>query len=95
MELMFTKLFQWLNKICNSYKIRKMRILLILILSLIQLPCVIEGWISYFLNCIVKLISDIIFLLAIISIRRWPLDMLCGALWAGCECLKQKLFHEI
>lgn len=23
MELMFTKLFQWLNKICNSYKIRK------------------------------------------------------------------------
>lgn len=71
-----------------------MRMLLILILSLIQLPCVIEGWISYFLNCIVKLTSDIIFLLAIISFVWWPLDMLCGALWAGCECLKQKLFSR-
>lgn len=71
-----------------------MRMLLILILSLIQLPCVIEGWISYFLNCIVKLISDIIFLLAIISFVWWPLDMLCGVLWAGCECLKQKLFSR-
>lgn len=71
-----------------------MRILLILILSLIQFPCVIEGWISYFLNCIIKLIYSIIFLLAMISFIWWPLDMLCGTLWAGCECLKQKVFSR-
>lgn len=68
-----------------------MRITLISILCLIQLLCVIEGWISYFLNCIVKALSDIIFLLGIISLIWWPLDMLCGLLWAGCEYLKQKL----
>lgn len=69
--------------------------LLILILSLIQLPCVIEGWISYFLNCIVKLISDIIFLLAIISFVWWPLDMLCGALWADVNALSKTFSRNI
>lgn len=71
-----------------------MKIVLILILNLIQLPCIIEGWISYFLNCIVKMLSNIIFLLAVVSFIWWPLDMLCGLLWAGCECLKQKILSR-
>lgn len=68
-----------------------MKIIIVLLLSIIQLPCVVEGWISYFLNCIVKMLSNIIFLLAIVSFVWWPLDMLCGVCWASCECLKSKL----
>jgi len=64
--------------------------IIILLLSIIQFPCVIEGWISYFLNCIIKMLSSIIFLFAIVSFVWWPLDMLCGILWVGCECVKQK-----
>lgn len=76
----------------NVFKVQKcnMKTIIILILSLIQLPCVVEGWISYFLNCIIKMLSSIIFLFAIVSFVWWPLDMLCGILWAGCECIKQR-----
>lgn len=64
--------------------------IIILLLSIIQLPCVIEGWISYLLHCIVKRLSNILFLFAIISFVWWPLDMLCGIIWAGCEYLKAR-----
>lgn len=68
-----------------------MKLILVIILFLIQLPFVIEGWISNFLNLIVKMLSSIIFPLAIISLIWWPLDMLCSICWAGCECLKHKI----
>lgn len=71
-----------------------MRTIILLFLSIIQLPCVIEGWISYFLNCIVKILSNMIFLLAIVSFVWWPLDMLCAVLWAGCEYIKHKILSR-
>ena len=52
-----------------------MKTIIILLLSIIQLPCIIEGWISYFLNCIVKMLSSIMFFTAIVSLIWWPLDM--------------------
>lgn len=68
-----------------------MKTILVLLLSIVQVPCIIEGWISYFLNCIVKMLANIIFLLAIISFIWWPLDMLSGICWSCCEYLKLKL----
>lgn len=68
-----------------------MKIILVLLLSVIQIPFIIEGWISYFLNCIVKMLSNIIFLLAIVSFVWWPLDMLSGICWSCCEYVKLKL----
>ena len=55
-----------------------MKIILILFLFIIQIPCVIEGWLSHILNCIVKMLAKIVFLLAIVSFIWWPLDVLCG-----------------
>lgn len=71
-----------------------MKTIIVLLLSIIQIPCFIEGWISYFLNSIVKLLSSLIFFLAIISFVWWPLDMLCGSLWAGCEYIKRNLLGD-
>ncbi len=68
-----------------------MKFVPILFLSIIQLVCYVEGWISFFLNCIVKFLSRILFLFSIISFVWWPLDMLCGFLWAGCEYAKQRI----
>lgn len=68
-----------------------MKTILVLLLSIIQIPCIIEGWISYFLNCIVKMLASIIFLLAIVSFIWWPLDLLSGICWSGCEYAKLKL----
>ena len=65
-----------------------------IILSLIQFVCVIEGWISYFLNRILKAISSILFIVAILSFAWWPLDMLCGAIWSGCDYLKHKIWNK-
>lgn len=62
-----------------------------ILLPIIQIPCAIEGWLSYILNCIVKMLAKIVFLLAIVSFVWWPVDMLCGICWAGCEWLKWKL----
>ena len=39
-----------------------MKFVPILFLSIIQLVCYVEGWISFFLNCIVKFLSRILFL---------------------------------
>lgn len=42
------------------------------------------------------MLSNIIFLFAIVSLVWWPLDILCGTLWAVCEYLKQRcLSHNI
>ena len=64
-----------------------MRTILIILFSIIQIPCVLEGWLSYILNCLIKMLSRIIFLLAIVSFIWWPLDMF----WASCESIKLKL----
>lgn len=68
--------------------------LLVLPLNLIQVICVIEGWLSYFLHYIFKQISKVIFILAIVTFVWWPLDLLCGVLWAGCECLRRRLASQ-
>ena len=68
-----------------------MRTILIILFSIIQIPCVLEGWLSYILNCLIKMLSRIIFLLAIVSFIWGPLDMFCGICWASCESIKLKL----
>lgn len=68
-----------------------MKATLALLLSIIQILCIIEGWISYFLHCIVKMLASIIFPLAIICFIWWPLDMLSGICWSCCEYTKFKL----
>lgn len=68
-----------------------MKLVLIIFLSIIQVPFVVEGWISYIFNCIIKMLSRIVFLFIVISFIWWPLDMLCGICWASCEYLKLKL----
>lgn len=68
-----------------------MNTLLIIILSIIQLPFLLEGWISFFLNSIIKALSKILFIIAIISFVWWPIDMLSGICWTVCECAKFKL----
>ena len=65
-----------------------------IVLSLIQLVCVIEGWISYFLNFILKGISSILFFVAFISLIWWPLDMLCGLIWSSCDYLKHLIWNK-
>lgn len=84
------------DKIINGpFNIIKLfRYIFSLILSLIQLVCVIEGWISYFLNLILKGISSILFILAILSFVWWPLDMLCGLIWSGCDYLKHRIWNK-
>lgn len=64
------------------------------VLSLLQLICVIEGWISYFLNFILKGISSILFFVAFISLIWWPLDMLCGLIWSSCDYLKHLIWNK-
>lgn len=68
-----------------------MRTILIILLSIIQIPCILEGWLSYVLNYLIKMLARIIFLLAIVSFIWWPLDMFCGICWASCEYIKLKL----
>ncbi|MBQ4520081.1 MAG: hypothetical protein II999_05680 [Bacteroidaceae bacterium] len=64
------------------------------IFTIIQFVCVIEGWISYFLNLILKSISSILFFLSIISFVWWPLDMLCAFIWMGCDYIKHKIWDK-
>ena len=65
-----------------------------LCLSIIQLPFVIEGWISYLLNCIVKAISRIFFPIVLISFIWWPIDLICGLCWMGCDWLKHIIWNK-
>ncbi len=65
-----------------------------LCLSIIQLPFVIEGWISYFLHCIVKTISTIFFPIVLITFIWWPIDLLCGFCWMVCDWLKHIIWDK-
>lgn len=71
-----------------------MRKLMIIVLWIIQLPCVIEGWLSSIMNNIVSGFGACCFPLAFISLVWWPLDMLCALLWAACEWLKNRLLEQ-
>lgn len=70
------------------------RILLTICLSIVQLPFLIEGWISYFLHCILKFLSAIFFPIALVSFIWWPLDMLCGGCWMACDMLKHMIWNK-
>ena len=65
-----------------------------IVLSILQIPFVIEGWISFFLNCIIKILAAIFFPIALISFIWWPLDMLCGFCWMLCDWIKRKLWDK-
>ena len=43
------------------------RMLLTVSLSILQIPFILEGWISYFLNSIIKFLSAIFFPIALVS----------------------------
>lgn len=71
--------------------------ILISILSFLQLPFLIEGWLSFSLNLLIKLLLqfnsffNIILLFGVISFIWWPLDMLSAVCWGACEYAKAKL----
>lgn len=73
---------------------KTIRMALTICLSIIQIPFIIEGWGSYILNSILKFLSTIFFLLALISFIWWPLDMLCGICWMCCDWLKHKIWNR-
>ncbi len=74
-----------------------MKIILISILSFFQFPFLIEGWLSFSLNLLIRLLLqynfffNIILLGGIVSFIWWPLDMLSAVCWATCEYAKVKL----
>ncbi|CAK7035740.1 MAG: hypothetical protein PARBB_01883 [Parabacteroides distasonis] len=78
-----------------------MKTTLIIILTLVQFPFIVEGWISFLLNLLIKFLLqhdflfffNFLFLGGLISFVWWPLDMLSGACWALCECIKAKLVN--
>lgn len=70
------------------------RTILSICLTVIQLSFVMEGWISYFLNGIIKFLSAIFSPIAFISFIWWPLDMLCGICWICCDWLKHKIWNK-
>lgn len=71
--------------------------ILIAILSLCQFPFLIEGWLSFSLNLLIKLllqyspIFNIILFFGVVSYIWLPLDMLSAGCWAACEYVKAKL----
>lgn len=70
------------------------RIILCFILSVIQLPFIVEGWISFFLNYILKVVSSIFFPFAILSFVWLPIDFICGVSWSCCDYLKYKIWNR-
>ena len=65
-----------------------------IILSDIQLPCVLEGWISYVLNSIVKAIASGCLIFGIVSLVWWPIDMISMLLWSSCDYLKFMIWKK-
>lgn len=78
-----------------------MKTTLIIILTLVQFLFVIEGWISFLLNLLIKFLLqhdflfffNFLFLGGLISLVWWPLDLLSAACWALCECIKAALVN--
>ena len=63
-------------------------------LSILQIPFVLEGWISYILNCVIKFLAKIFFPIAFVSFIWWPLDMLCSFSWMLCDWLKHVIWDK-
>lgn len=74
----------------NLFKV--IRIITTLILSVIQIPFLLEGWISYLLNLVVKFLSNIIFVISLVSFVWWPIDMLSLLGWVMCDYIKYKIW---
>lgn len=71
-----------------------LRNLVTFLLSVIQLPCVIEGWISYFLNSIIKAIASCCLVLGLVSLLWWPIDMIFMLIWSSCDYLKYAIWKK-
>ena len=71
------------------------KIIATLILSIIQIPFLIEGWISYLLNLVVKFLSKIIFIISLVSFVWWPIDMLSLLGWIICDYVKYKIWGKV
>lgn len=85
---------KYMDEIEPSIFFKIIRMILTIVLSIIQIVFVIEGWISYILNSIIKLLSVIFFPIALISFLWWPLDMLCGICWMTCDWLKRIMWDK-
>lgn len=69
-------------------------ILVTFLLSIIQEPCVIEGWISYFLNGIIKAVASCCLVLGLVSLLWWPIDIISMLLWSSCDYLKYVIWKK-
>lgn len=76
----------------NEFK--GIKIILSLLLNIIQVPFIIEGWISCFLLLIIKLLSRVLFIISLISFVWWPIDMLSLLGWMFCDYLKFKIWGK-
>jgi|ADurb_Cas_03_Slu_FD_contig_21_2713014_length_1052_multi_5_in_0_out_0_2 hypothetical protein len=70
------------------------RRILTLVLNIIQIPFIIEGWISYLLNLMIMFLSKIIFIISLLSFVWWPIDMLSLLGWVICDYLKYKIWGK-
>lgn len=66
-----------------------------ILLSIIQYVCILEWWISYFLNCILKLLSTIFFPIALLSFVWCPLDVLSSYCWILIDMLKHMMWDRL
>jgi hypothetical protein len=69
------------------------KVIFSLILSLIQYIFILEAWLSYILNSILKFLSAFFFPIALLSFLWWPLDMLCGVCWMTLDWIKYLMFN--
>ena len=74
------------KKTVSSFK--WLRYIATFLLSIIQLPFVIEGWISYLLNSILKAVASCCIVMGLISLIWWPIDMISMLIWSSCDYLK-------
>lgn len=59
-----------------------------------SITIIVEGWISFFLNYILKVVSSIFFPFAILSFVWLPIDFICGVSWSCCDYLKYKIWNR-
>ena len=64
------------------------------LLSIIQLPCVLEGWISYFLNSMIKAFASCCLVLGLVSLLWWSIDMISVLIWFVCDYLKFAIWRK-
>jgi hypothetical protein len=77
----------------NPSLVNFIRVIISLFLTLIQYIFIIEAWISYVLNSLLKFLSTFFFPIALLSFLWWPLDMLCGFCWMILDWIKHLMYH--